>query len=172
VSRLLLPILFGALFIVESLFVQYTPADLFGDGKVSSPHFLLAGIIFLSVFGSKKHGIIYGFVFGALFDIVYTEILGVYLFLFPLTAYFASKTMRVIHANLFTASGVSLIAIALVEIAVYWINLLINVTDLSFVNYLEIRFYPTILLNLAFVILAAFPLKWQFEKFAEELGND
>ncbi|WML47385.1 rod shape-determining protein MreD [Neobacillus sp. PS3-34] len=170
--KLLLPLLFGFFFIFESLFVQYMPSEAFGRPMILVPHFLLSAILFLSIFGSRKHGIIYGIVFGLLFDVVYTEIIGIYLFMFPVAAYFVAKMMRILHANIFIASMITLISIAFVEIGVYEMNLLIHVTDLSFVNFIQMRFYPTLLLNLAFIIVAAYPLKRHFEKLSEELGSE
>jgi len=50
--------------------------------------------------------------------------------------------------------------------------LLINITDLDFLTYVKIRLVPTIILNLAFIILAAYPFKKQFETIADRLSHD
>jgi rod shape-determining protein MreD len=126
----------------------------------------------LTIYGGKKYGILYGLVFGLLFDIVYTEIIGIYLFLFPLIAYLVSKIMKVLQANLFIALFVTILGVALLELGVYEMNFLIHVTTMEFVPFLQLRFLPTLLLNLAFVILMIYPLKKQFEKIADEMGMD
>ncbi len=160
-------LLFMILLIFESLFVQYLPGDLFGGQRILAPRFLMVAILFFTVYGSMKQGILYGFLFGLLFDIVFTEILGIYLFLFPLIAYFISRLMKVLQVNIFSVSFVSLIGVALLEILVYEMNKLIGITSIDFSGFLYLRFFPTLLLNMVFIIIAAYPLKRQFEKFSE-----
>jgi rod shape-determining protein MreD len=169
VKKLLLPLSLVLLFIFESLLVQLMPANLFGIHKVLVPRFLIITIFFLTVYGSSKHGIIYGMVFGLLFDIVFTEILGIYLFLYPLTAFIVLKIMKVWQVNLLITSMVSLIAVAILESAVFWMNRIIGITTIDFMTFVNMRLYPTLLFNAVFLIIAAFPLKRSFEKFADQL---
>jgi rod shape-determining protein MreD len=172
VNKFILPLIFLFLFILESLFVQFSPSSLLNSDKILVPHFLIAAILLLTIFGNEKYGILYGFIFGLLFDIVYTEIIGIYLFLFPFVAYIASKIMKVLQTNIFIGSIVSLIGITLVEIGAFEMNELIHITDIDFMSFLYKRLFPTLLLNAIFVIIAAYPLKRQFEKFADSLRAD
>lgn len=168
-KKFLLPLLFLFLFILESLFVQFLPEKVFGFERIFVPHFLFTGILFLTIFVGKKQGIIYAAIFGLLFDIVYVEIIGIYLFLYPLVSYLADRIMQVMQVNIIIAFLVSLVGIALLEIGAYEMNYLIHVTDLDFSSFIKMRFYPTLLLNAVFIILASYPLKWLFEKHAEAL---
>jgi rod shape-determining protein MreD len=172
VNKFILPLIFLFLFILESLFVQFLPADIFNSEKIFVPHFLIVAILFLTIFGNEKYGILYGFIFGLLFDIVYTEIIGIYLFLFPLVAYIVSRIMKVLQTNLFIGSFVSLIGITFLEIGAFEMNKLIHITNIDFMSFLNRRLLPTLLLNAIFIIIAAYPLKRQFEKFADNLRAD
>nr|WP_197969859.1 rod shape-determining protein MreD [Mesobacillus harenae] len=167
-----MPILFAFLFIAESLFVQLFPADLFNNGSIFVPHFLWAAIFFLAIYGSTKSGILYGFVFGLLFDIVYTEIIGIYMFMFPVLTYLFSRVMKALQTNIVIVSLVSLLGIAVLEIGVYEILYLIHRTNMEFSAFATLRLYPTLLLNLVFIIIAAYPLRRRFERYADELRND
>ncbi|MCM3587671.1 rod shape-determining protein MreD [Mesobacillus maritimus] len=171
-KRFLVPLLLTLLFVIEGLFAQLLPANLFNGDYILVPRLLIMAIFFLTIYGSVKHGIIYGFVYGLLFDMVYTEIIGVYLFLFPLTTYFFLMIMKVVQTHILVVSFVSLISIAALEAAVYGMNLLIHIADIDFTSFTEIRLVPTLALNLIFVILFAYPFKKQFEKFADRLRND
>jgi rod shape-determining protein MreD len=171
-KKVLLPISLVLLFFIESLLVQFMPANLFGDQKVWVPRFLIITIFFLSIYGSAKHGIIYGLIFGLLFDIVFTEILGIYLFLYPLTAFIVLKIMKILQVNLLTVSIVSLIGVVILESAVYGLNRLIGITSIDFMSFLTMRLLPTLLLNAVFLIIASYPLKRIFEKFADGLRAD
>ena len=167
--KFILPLLFLFLFILESLFVEFLPAKIFGFERIFVPHFLFIALLFLTIFVGKKHGIIYAAIFGLLFDIVYVEIIGIYFFLYPFISYLIYKLLQVWQANLITAFLAALIGISLLEIGVYEMNFLIHVTDLDFMGFINLRFYPTLLLNAAITLIAAYPLKWLFEKHSEAM---
>jgi rod shape-determining protein MreD len=169
VNRFLLPVMLALFFVMESVFVQLLPAEVFNSDRILVPRFLIIAIFFLTVYGSKNYGILYGFVFGLLFDVFYTEIIGIYLFLFPLMAYLVSKMMKVLQTNIVMVKIVSIIGVALLELGAYEMNFLIHRTDMDFSHFASFRLLPTIILNLAFSIVAAYPLKRQYEKFAEHL---
>lgn len=171
-KKFLLPLLFLFLFLLESIFVQYIPPEVFGHNYILAPHFLFAGILFLTIYAGRKYGIIYAAIFGLLFDIVWIEIIGIYLFLFPFIAYLISKIMHVLQTNIIVAFLVSLVGIALLELGVYEMDFLIHITTLKFMSYLEMRFYPTLILNAIFLLIAAYPLKRHFESFAESLRDE
>lgn len=171
-KRLLLPFVFLTFFILESIFVELLPAELFRSTRILVPHFLIVAILFLTVYASRNLGIIYAFAFGLLFDIVYTEIIGIYLFLFPLVAYIISKIMKVFHSNIIIVTIVSIVGVALLELGVYELNFLIKLTDMDFSTFINLRLFPTIILNIAFAIIFAYPLKRQFEKYASEMINE
>lgn len=171
-KRLLLPFVFLTFFILESIFVELLPAELFRSTRILVPHFLIVAILFLTVYASRNLGIIYAFVFGLLFDIVYTEIIGIYLFMFPLVAYIISKIMKVFHSNIIIVTIVSMVGVALLELGVYELNFLIKLTDMDFSTFINLRLFPTIILNIAFAIIFAYPLKRQFEKYASEMINE
>jgi rod shape-determining protein MreD len=80
--------------------------------------------------------------------------------------------MKVLQVNLLITSIVSLIGVALLEIAVFEMNTLIGITAIDFTSFLKMRLIPTLLLNAIFLIIAAYPLKRHFEKFAENLRAD
>jgi rod shape-determining protein MreD len=167
--KFLLPLLFLFLFILESLFVEFLPAKIFGFERIFVPHFLFIAILFLTIFVEKKQGIIYAAIFGLLFDIVYVEIIGIYFFLYPFISYLIYKLLEILQANIITAFLATLLGISLLEVGVYEMNYLIHVTDLDFMGFINLRFYPTLLLNAAITLLAAYPLKWLFEKYSEAI---
>jgi rod shape-determining protein MreD len=172
VRRILLPVLFTMLFILESIFLELTPEKQLITDRILVPHLLFIGLIFLTIYGNRNLGIIYGFIFGFIFDVVYIEIIGIYLCLFPLIAYVISKLMQMLQTNVFIVSVVTLLGVAMLEVGVYEMNFLIHLTTMGFKNFLELRLLPTALLNLIFIIILAYPLKKQFEKLAIQLRNE
>jgi rod shape-determining protein MreD len=158
------------LFILESLFVELFRVNLFNDDWILVPHFLLAGILLLTIYGNRKLGIWYGLLFGLLFDIVYTEIIGIYLFMIPITVYLVSKLMKILQSNIIIASFAVLLGITILELVVYEMNFLIHVTAMPFPQFINLRLFPTLMLNLVFLIIVVYPLKKQFIKMNEQLA--
>ncbi|PLS15652.1 rod shape-determining protein MreD [Bacillus sp. M6-12] len=171
-SKFILPLVALLFFISESLFVTLFSGELYNSERIFVPRFIMVFLVFLTVYGSRKMGIIYGFILGLLFDVVYTEILGIYMFLFPILCYLISKTMKVLQSNLLILLLVSVVFIGLLEIAIFEANLILHFAQMSFSEFIEVRLLPTLILNLAFTILAAFPLKIQMEKFELEIRED
>lgn len=170
--RFLLPCILLLAFFSESIFVQLLPAELFNSERIIIPHFLLIVLIFVTIYGKTKYGIIYGITFGFLADMVFTEILGIYLFLFPLMAYLVSLIMKIFHSNVVIAVIVSMLGVALVELGSYEMNFLIKITQMDFSTFIELRLLPTLLLNLTFAILFIYPVKRFSEKMVFQLEND
>lgn len=170
--KFLLPALFLFFFIMESIFVELLPVQHFNSNRIIVPHFLLIVILFFTIYGNKTHGIIYGFAFGLLFDIVYTEVIGIYLFMIPLIAYITSKMMQILQSNIIIVTIVSIVGVALLELGVYEMNYLIKITSMDFTTYTTLRLLPTLILNLAFTIIVAYPLKKFFEKYAIDLKKE
>jgi rod shape-determining protein MreD len=172
VKKAFLPLILAFCFILESIFVELLPAKLFDHTRILVPHFLMVMIIFVTIYGNRKQGIMYGFIFGLLFDIVYTEIIGIYLLMFPLVAYITSWMMRILQTNILIVSLVTLLGVTILELGVYELNFLIHRTEMVFATYLSDRLFPTLILNLIFIIIIAFPFKKYLDYFAEALRND
>lgn len=167
--KFLLPLLLLLFFILESIFVELMPPKVFGNEYILVPHFLIIAIILLTVYGPKNYGVLYGFLFGLWFDIVYTEIMGIYVCLFPLVAYICYKLMKVLQTNIVMVTFISILGVALVELGAYEMNVLINRTGMTFATFSMDRLIPTLILNLIFIILTIYPFKKHFEKLAMSL---
>jgi len=172
VRKAFLPLIISLCFLFESIFVELLTVESLVSKRIVVPHFLIVSIIFTTIYGSRKQGIIYGFVFGLLFDVVYTEIIGIYLFMFPLVAYITSWIMKILQSNIVIVSLVALLGVTLLELGVYEMNFIIDRTDMVFSSFIHSRLLPTLLLNFIFIVLIAFPLKKYLESYAEALRND
>ncbi|WP_409301938.1 rod shape-determining protein MreD [Peribacillus sp. SCS-155] len=171
-SRFILPLLALIFFISESMYSNLFAGAFFGNDRILVPRFLMIFISFVTIYASRKWGIYYGLVLGIAFDVVYTEVLGIYTFLFPVLAFLVSKTMKMMHANLLIAALVSLFFVGVLEVAVYEINLLIHVADMNFTEFALNRLVPTLLLNLIFILIVSLPLRMVIEKFSTSRDID
>ncbi len=157
-KRIVLPLILSACFILESLFAEFFPNGIFGVHKIFVPHLLLMVLIIMGIYYVRNRTILYAFIFGMLFDAFYTGILGVYLFVFPLTVYITTSLMKVLQANIFVSALVMIIDIAIAEFIVYGLNILISNTTMSVTDFLNMRLIPTLILNLVFYFILFYPL--------------
>ena len=169
--KFFLPLIISLSFIFESIFVELLPEAFSKSDMILVPHFLMVMIIFTTMYGNQKHGLIYGFIFGLLFDVVYTEIIGIYLFLIPVVTKIVSWLMKLLQSNIFVALVVTLIGVTLLELGVYEMNFLIGITNMNFTSFLNIRLVPTLILNLIFIVIVAFPLKRFMDAYAQSLKD-
>jgi len=157
-NKYILPLLLSLLFISENMFETIISPMLYGSQTIIVPHFLFIGLIFIALYYDAKLGVIYGAIFGLLFDIVNTEIIGIYLGCFPLFIFLISQTMKMLYANLFVRSLLTLIWTAALEYVVYGLNYLFGYTTMNNSFFMIHRLIPTLLLNGVVLLFAAYPL--------------
>ena len=152
-------------FVFESIFAQLFAGDVFGSNNILVPRFMMIFVFFLTMYGSRKMGMLYGAILGLTYDVVYTEILGIYMFLLPFLAYLISKSMKILQNNILITCLMALVFTALVEGVSYQMNHILTFADMGFGEFTERRFIPTLILNLIFIIISCYPLKRLMEKF-------
>ncbi|WP_027409459.1 rod shape-determining protein MreD [Anoxybacteroides tepidamans] len=163
-KKLFLPFLAILFFVSESLLVDLWPKNDWYQHYLFAPRFLFIFVIFVTVYVTQAHGMIYGFILGMLYDVVYTEVLGVYMFSFTLMAYVMAKAMKLFHNHLAVTCFLSMVAIVVLELYVYGIQLLIGKTDMPFDQFYPHRLLPTLLINAIFLLLFSYPLKQRLLK--------
>ncbi|WP_168733779.1 rod shape-determining protein MreD [Metabacillus sediminilitoris] len=170
--RFILPFLVLFIFISESIFVDLVHLPFASENQLYIPRFVLIIVIFITVFMNRTQGMLFGVVFGLLHDIVYIEVIGIYLLVYAFLAYLISKAMKVLHNNVFMTLFLTILAITLLEYYVYGINYLIGTTKMPLYHFTTLRLLPTLALNSIFAILFIYPVKRFLEKIkVEELDS-
>ncbi|RDI44147.1 rod shape-determining protein MreD [Falsibacillus pallidus] len=171
-KRFILPLILALSFYFEGVFAQVFSAKAFHGERILAPHFLLAILIFMAIYYIRNNTLWYALLFGLLYDVFFTEIIGINLFLFPAAVYLTTKVMKVLQSNVFIAILVALLNMAAVEFIVYQFYRLIGHVQMTMVDFVDIRLWPTLILNLAFLIIVAFPLKRWLMFWRKELLDD
>jgi rod shape-determining protein MreD len=170
-SKYILPLFLSLLLIAENMFVTiFSPISL-GGQSIVVPHFLFIGLLFITLYYDAKLGVIYGAIFGFIFDVVNTEIIGIYLACFPFFTFLISQAMKVLYANLFVRSLLAIIWIAGLEYLVYGLNYLFGYTTMDNAFFMVHRLIPTLLLNAFVLLFAAYPL-FSFLKGLKEKNEE
>lgn len=84
------------LLVIEGTIVPNAVANFLQMDAVMVPRFLIVVIVFIGIFIGRKESLILGLIFGCIYDIVYTEFLGIYAFGLGFIGYlFAFSTKRI-----------------------------------------------------------------------------
>ncbi|MBO9130505.1 rod shape-determining protein MreD [Bacillus sp. 165] len=166
-KRIILPLFLFLTFISENIFVSVFPYRPFGTDSIVVPHFLIIVLLFIAVYYNPTHAIYYALVFGFLFDIVYTELIGVYLFAYPILTFFAYNAMRVLQVNLIIVFTLILLTITALEYYVYGFLMLLKRTDMPAAMFFVDRLLPTLIVNAIFLLIICFPLRKQMLRLKE-----
>lgn len=171
-KRVLLPLVLIACFYGESLFTDFfTTASLFKDRMVI-PHFLLIALTLMGIYFVRNTTIIYAALFGLIFDIYFTGIIGAYLFLFPICVYIASKMIRILHVNVLTVGLIVIVNISLVESLIYGLNILLFNVPVTMMEFLENRLLPSLVLNLIFYFIIFIPYTRWLQHLHKQLSSE
>ncbi|GAA0294854.1 rod shape-determining protein MreD [Gracilibacillus halotolerans] len=138
-------------------------------------HFLFVFLVLLVVFFEKSHtyyAILFSLIFSIMIDILFTSVLGVYLFSYTITLYAIRIIMKVFHSNFFVAMFMVVIGVALMDHIVYLLNKIILIHDIAWNDYIVDRFIPTIIwsviIGIIFYLIFGKRLeRWSDKKFGE-----
>ncbi|APH04232.1 rod shape-determining protein MreD [Bacillus weihaiensis] len=157
--RFLLPFLVFFAFISESTFAHLVQFPFATEDHLFVPRFVLIVVIFITVYLNRTQGMLFGFFFGLLHDIVYIEVVGIYLFPYAMIAYLISKAMKVIHGHVLIVLLLIVLAISVLEFYVYGVNLATGVTSMKAYDFTMYRLLPTLALNTLVALLFVFPFR-------------
>lgn len=162
--RSIIPLIITVLFFMEPIFSLFSPISYGNMLLTLVPRFVIVALVFIAVYGRKKDAVIYGIVFGLLYDIYYIDIIGLYAFLYPVISLIAAGIIYLIHRHIVTVAILALLLIALLELLSYGFVSFISITTIGFAEFLTMRLMPTMIANSLFVIM----FSWFFKKLIEK----
>ncbi|ARK31590.1 rod shape-determining protein MreD [Halalkalibacter krulwichiae] len=158
-SRFFIPTLVFVLLVLEgTIFQLLTPAQNEMDVTLV-PRFVIIMLVFIGIHFGRFSSIVYGLAFGLIYDIVYTQLLGVYMFGFGLIGYAFAFKYKQIQDSLLFHLLLMLAAVALFDYYQFGLYKLIGITDLAANLFFYERFIPGLILNFAFAVIIYYPVK-------------
>lgn len=104
-------------------------------------------------------------VIGFIFDMYYTGLLGVFVFIFPLVIYLGRLIFESLPPNFFSSFLVYFIMITLVEGISCLANVVVGLVDISIADFLVNILAPTLALNLVLFAILYFPIERLYRAF-------
>lgn len=154
-----IPIIMILFFGIESIFSIFFPAHLFSVEWIFVPRLIFIFLLFLAVYYDEKLAIIYAITLGVIMDIVFIEIMGIYLFFYPVIVFGISRLMKVMQNHLIIMAFQTVFSIVVLEFGLYGIFYLLQITDYGVERFVNDRLFPTLMLNIVFFIFISYPLK-------------
>ncbi|QQK77115.1 rod shape-determining protein MreD [Salicibibacter cibarius] len=164
--RYLLPVLIAVVFLIEGTWFQVLvpPTDEF----VWVPRFAFVMIVIISMYKGALTGLIYGGITGLFQDVVYSSLIGVYMFSYGFLAYMGGVSYESVRNRPMLVLLVIVLAVSALELLTYGIYQGIGYTSAAFGDFAWQRWLPSVLLNGAFGILIMFPMRKIFNRLERE----
>ncbi|WP_164668479.1 rod shape-determining protein MreD [Virgibacillus doumboii] len=174
-NRLYIPLILFFFLVLEGVALELLPASLVTNELIIVPHWVFIFLLFLAIFYDRENtylSVLYGIVFGLLIDIVYTGVLGVYMFSYAVIIYIIHGLTKMLHANFFAVILLGVAGLVLTELSINTIFSVVGITEMVWKDYLLYRMIPTLIANLLF-LLVLYPLmtrriaSWGDERFSK-----
>lgn len=155
IIRLLLPIIAFVFLILEGVAIDLLPTVITSQQLLIVPHWIFIFLLLVNLFydtNDSYYAIVYGLFFGLLIDIVYTDLLGVYMFVYPFALYVIHLMKRILHTNFLMSIVILIVSLTVVELSIYFIYLLTGMISSPISFFFLNRLLPTIIANVLFIV--------------------
>ncbi|WP_027963559.1 rod shape-determining protein MreD [Halalkalibacillus halophilus] len=153
---LLLPLVLFTLLVLESVAIGLIPDQWWLSSFYLIPHWILIFATLIVVFYDRENsytGLIYGLIFAFLVDLVYTNILGVYLLAYSLALYTVHTFKKFFHQNFLVTLLMAVVAIVIAEFIIFSLYTLIGQVSMEMNDFVINRMLPTLFVNLVFLVI-------------------
>ncbi|MFD2657478.1 rod shape-determining protein MreD [Gracilibacillus thailandensis] len=143
------------------------------DEWINVSHFLFIFLLYVTIFFEKEstyYAIALSIIFSLINDIVYTDVIGVYVFAYTAVLYAARVLMKLLQSNFLIALLMTAAGVVVTDILIFFLYNIIQVHVDSWSVYWQNRLIPTSIWNILFglliyLIFAKKLTKWSYIKF-------
>lgn len=175
-SRIYLPLILILLIVFQGVTVQLVPPIFAQNDLIVVVHTVFLFLVLFKLFYDLENtynALILAIFSGLIIDIIYTDIIGVYMFSYGVMIYFVHGMRRLLHTNFYTATLITLLSVGFVDFSLYFIYQLIGITQMELIEYLSNRLIPTLTINMIifFIFYLLFKKKlvqWSNERFNQK----
>ena len=147
------------LFVIEGTVFQIFSPYQYGVTLQFIPRWVFMLIIFAGIFRGRGVATLYGVVFGIMYDVIYSSVLGINTFGMGIIAYFFSVAIPFFQKNLAAAIFLTIGAVSMFEYFLYGMMLILGLTTMIHADFLYGRFLPSFAMNFMIIAVAAYPLR-------------
>lgn len=175
-KHFILQVILFLLLVAEGVALDLLPASLTSSDTLIVPHWVFIFLLLIGLFFDSNdtfYSILYGVIFGLLIDIVYTGVLGIYMFIYPFALYIGHLLKRLLQSNIHMTMLIAIVTMMIIEVFLMFVFSIVGIVETTTSHFIVQRLLPTLLANLLFLIpvylLSVKTLKAWGEKQAEKM---
>ncbi|GAX00157.1 rod shape-determining protein MreD [Secundilactobacillus mixtipabuli] len=153
-------------FYLDGILGATFPQQLFSVPYSMSSYLVVLWLVF-TVFFEEQIQVpltVWAAVAGGLFDVYYTGIWGIFVFVFPIAVALTKACYKAFPINFLSGLLVYFIDITVICSLSYFGNLVVHMTTASFADMMVDSLAPTLAYNLATYVILYFPVQWLFNR--------
>src|SRR5699024_12430941 len=131
------------LIVMEIVTIYLFSSSLSSEHMLIDVHWLFMFLILISLLYVTEDtffAVIYGIYFGLLTYVVYTGVLGVYMFIYPMTLYLLHIAKRLLQTNVYMVIIISIFSLFVIEVLLFFVFSIVGTVQLTFYNFFLYRF--------------------------------
>lgn len=159
-------------FMIDSVLAYFLPYSFDKTGIMLIPCFGLIMFTFINHhLKSSLDCFVYPVGVGLYYCVVYTNLLLIYVLIYALIGFIGRKYERISSFTFFESLLFCFIAFSIKEFILYAFMKFITVTNLSIMNFISLRYLPSLVLNLILFIIAYFVFR-KYQEIAIKKGYE
>lgn len=166
--NLFIPLILLVALLMDGVIAAVFSSQLYTATTDTVSRVILVCIVFFSFYVDRNPMILFGIIFGLLYDSYYVGILGVYTSLFPIVVYLCDKMKKIFNPNILVLFLVGIIQLSLVEFLLFGFYTVLELASIDMSMFLANRLGPTLLLNGVYMLLLYYPLKKAAAKITQD----
>lgn len=168
-KRILIPIvLLFITLLLDGVLTSLFTAELQTAIGIMVPRLFVLTVIILAFYLEPRHIYILTLVFGFIYDSYYSGILGIYMTVLILIAYFVIQLRPYLETHLWVILLMSIILLTVNEFFIYGVYRVLDLTHITVQVFLAERLGATLALNTLFIMILGYPLKKIVESIKTE----
>lgn len=156
--RFILTMTLLLLFLLEGTVLQVLSPNAWGLSWLAVPRFALVGTIMVALFLGRREGLYYGLAFGLLQDVLYGQVIGVYILSMMVASYFAGLIVLLFQRSVAMVFATVCLILFGHEWLLYSLFRLFSDSTVDVQWILTQQILPSVALNTLFAILIYLPM--------------
>lgn len=152
-----MPLIALVLFYIDSLINSIWPVTIMGTAYFFKSHLLLMYLLIITVYKNPKIALILGVLFGAISDVYFGTIYGIYLFGFIISILLMDQLFKVFYKDIKMMIVLFLGFIFIFENFYYIVFALLGIAHINYLMFLWTHVIPSLLINMILIVLV-FPI--------------
>jgi len=160
---------FIVLLTLDNLLVIFLPLQPIASQYTIVPNLFLIGLCFFCFFDQKNIALILAAIFGLIYDIYFTNLIGIHVALFPAIIVVLKRyIVPITPVNFISIGAVSGVSVMVKELVLYLLFTTFSYQVMPLLAFIQYRLFITTIFNLIILLLIYFPLMRIFKSYVEK----